>query len=93
MINSKNVLKHELIGLKMRIIKSKNKHLVGLIGKIVDETKNMFIINTKDGEMKVAKEQSTFVFYLPNNEVEVKGSLLIERPERRMKKTLPKKRV
>ena len=93
MITSKNVLRHELIGLKIEISKSKNKHLVGLIGKVVDETRNMLIIKTKNGEIKVTKEESTFVFYLPSNKTEVKGSLLIGRPEKRMKKTLPKKRV
>ena len=93
MINPKNIFKHELIGLKTEIIESKNKKLVGEIGKIVDETRNMFIIETNGNKIKVVKEQSTFMFYLPNKNVKIEGSLLIGRPEKRMKKLLPKKRV
>lgn len=90
----KNIIKHELIGLHVKILESKNKSLVGLEGQIVDETKNMLTIKTNKGEKKVIKNHSTFELQLPNGEaVEVLGSILVGRPEARLKTTLPKKRV
>lgn len=85
----------ELIGLEVLITDSKNKSLIGVQGKIVDETKNMFIIKTKDSEeKKIIKNQCTFEFTLDNREkVAVEGENLVARPEMRLKKTQTKKRV
>ena len=93
LITAKNVLKHELIGLKVEVVESKNKSLVGLKGKIVDETKNMLVIETSKGEKKVIKSQCTFKIFIPKGAVEVDGRLLVGRPEKRIKKTIRKKRV
>jgi ribonuclease P protein subunit POP4 len=93
MITPKNLLKHELIGLEVEVVESKNKSLVGLRGKVVDETRNMLTIETKKGDKKVIKSECTFVFHLPNALVEVDGSLLVGSPEKRIKKSVPKKRV
>ncbi len=93
MITPKNVLRHELIGLKVEITKSKNKSLVGLKGKIVDETQNMLVIKTEKGEKKVIKKGCTFKIHIPKKVVEVEGLLLVGKPEKRIKKTFRKKRV
>ncbi len=49
MITLENITMHELVGLKTIISDSPNKQIIGLYGTIVDETKFMFIINTKKG--------------------------------------------
>ena len=42
-------IKEELIGLNAKIIDSKNPQNINIEGRIVDETKNMIIIETDDG--------------------------------------------
>ncbi len=93
MSTPKNLIWHELIGLKVEIVESKNKNLVGLEGKIVDETKNMLLIKTKTGEKKIIKKDCKFKFHLKNQEILVDGELIVARPEKRTKKNIPKKRV
>ena len=50
--------KKELIGLSIEVISSKNRTLVGLKGKVIDETKNMFTIETQKGIKKIMKSQT-----------------------------------
>lgn len=88
MINEKNLVRHELIGLKVRIKKSLNSSLRNMKGRIVDETYNTFKIEKENGKEKIViKKLCTFVFYLPNGKrVEVEGRILVGRPEDRIKK-------
>lgn len=50
----------EIIGLTIIITQSKNKTLVGLQGKIVDETKYMITIKTSKGDKKLIKKEIKF---------------------------------
>jgi ribonuclease P protein subunit POP4 len=90
-----NITKHELIGLDAEITKSRNCDLVGLNGTVVDETRETIKIRTHDNNEKIIiKNQTKFKFRLPGGEaVEVDGTLLVGRPETRIKKQTPKKRV
>ena len=45
----------DLIGQNIIISDSKNKEIIGIRGKIIMETKNMFIINTENGEKNIPK--------------------------------------
>jgi len=45
------------IGSNIEIKESKNKSLIGLKGKVIDETKNMFTIETQKGIKKIIKTQ------------------------------------
>jgi len=45
------------IGKKIKIEKSANKNLEGIQGEVIDETKNMIIIKTSNGEKKIIKSQ------------------------------------
>lgn len=89
MRTAKNLHLHELIGLKVKISKSSSRGLIGLEGKVVDETKNLLVIETKKGDKKISKISSTFEFELENGEkVELKGKDIAFRPEERTKKAL-----
>ncbi len=89
MRNPHNLHLHELIGLVVRIANSSSRELIGLEGKVVDETKNLLVIETKSGERKVQKAPNTFLFTLENKEkVEIKGKDIAFRPEERTKKAL-----
>ena len=93
MITPKNIFRHELIGLKAEITKSRNKSIVGLTGKITDETKNTLVIKTDGAEKKAIKKESTFKIFTGEKWIEIRGELLVSRPEKRTKKTFAKKRV
>ena len=53
----------------------------------------MLTIETKKGEKKIIKKECTLRIKLNKEIVEVDGALLVGRPEKRIKKTIPKKRV
>ena len=53
-------MNEELIGKKIKIIKSSNKTLIGKIGIVVDETKNMLSVETNGKEIKIIKDQCVF---------------------------------
>lgn len=85
-MNPQNILRHEVIGLKVRIAKTVNRELVGLVGKVVDETRNTLTISNGTGSEIVPKDTATFHFYLPTGEIiGVDGKRLVGRPEDRVK--------
>jgi len=84
MITSDNIISHELIGLQTQLVASNNKQIVGLNGKIVDETKFMFALNTKDGIKRLAKNANRWRFELDGKEIELDGARLTRRPYERM---------
>ncbi|WP_409199555.1 ribonuclease P protein component 1 [Methanobrevibacter sp. DSM 116169] len=95
MINSKNIVYHELIGLSVNVHKFNNESL-NRIGTVIDETKNTLKIEFITGNGKITekvfpKKVSTFQFKLPNGEfVEIDGKILLIRPEDRIKKRYKK---
>jgi ribonuclease P protein subunit POP4 len=89
MITPENLVRHELIGLRVRILESSNKTNLGLTGKVVDETRNMIVIEKPDGTLaRIAKETSVFSFEVGRVWVKVDGHVLVGRPEDRIKKKL-----
>jgi len=87
----RNLLRHELIGLEVRVVKSTQPSHVGIEGTALNETRNTLTINHKGRDKVVAKETSTFQFRLPDGSiVEVEGKNLIKRPEDRVKTRLKK---
>jgi len=87
MRNLKNILRHELIGLDCIVVCSSNKQLIGMKGKIIDETKNMLIIETERGKInKIPKDICTFQFDLGKKKMIVKGLKLVGKPEDRIKR-------
>ena len=82
-MGTKDIVSTNLIGKDIEITKSKNKSLVGVKGKVIDETKNMIIL---DNQKKLIKSQSTFKIKIKNNTYEIDGKVLQTRPEDRIKK-------
>lgn len=88
-ITPNNLVRHELIGLDVKIKESKNPSQVGLKGKVVGETYSTLRIETNRGEKTIPKDITIFIFTLPNGtKVQVDGKVLISRPEDRIKKKL-----
>lgn len=84
MISKENIASHELIGLHTQIVESSNTHVVGLSGKIIDETKFMFTLNTTNGIKRMAKNFNRWKFEFNGQEVELDGSRLVRRSYERI---------
>ena len=94
MITPQNVLRHELIGLDILVSGAANPEQKGLSGRVIDETKNLLVIETPKGVRRIPKVQSTFVVHLHGREtVEIDGSVMVLAPEKRInlheKKRIP----
>ncbi|MEM5802136.1 MAG: ribonuclease P protein subunit [Candidatus Aenigmatarchaeota archaeon] len=91
-ITPKNLVRHELCGLKVKISESTDPTQKGISGIVIDETYNTLKIETKEGKEKIIpKKNSIFIFTLPDKtKVKVEGKLLVGRPEDRIKKKFPK---
>jgi len=79
MISPEKIQIHELIGLKTIISDSTNKQIIGLSGTVVDETKSMFVINTKKGLKMIPKKHNTWKFHVNNKETTLSGTLFEKR--------------
>jgi ribonuclease P protein subunit POP4 len=79
MITFENISVHEMVGLQTVISESPNSQIVGLTGTIVDETKSMFTLNTKNGFKTIPKKQNTWKFFSAGNEFTLSGNLLEKR--------------
>jgi ribonuclease P protein subunit POP4 len=77
----KNTWKGELIGSHIEVVSSKNPTLIGIKGKVIDETKNTLTIKNK----KIKKILKSHVTLKINNTI-IQGKSLIGRPEDRLKK-------
>ncbi|MBI4052587.1 MAG: ribonuclease P protein component 1 [Candidatus Diapherotrites archaeon] len=84
-ISQKNLACHELIGLDVEVLESSDAGRIGLKGRVVDETKNVFVIESGGTEKKVPKKEATFGFSLGNEKAVLEGRALAFRPEDRSK--------
>ncbi|MFW9960175.1 MAG: ribonuclease P protein component 1 [Candidatus Thorarchaeota archaeon] len=88
-ITPENVVRHELIGLPLHIVKSTDPNVVSKRGIILGETKEMIHFGNDDTEVSVPKSNCIFDITLPDGtQVRIKGNVLRGRPEDRMKKRL-----
>lgn len=73
--------KKEYIGADIQVVKTNNSSLMGLEGVVILETKNTFIIKTKEKRKTVLKNGTTFKI----DGKEVNGNQISKRPEERIK--------
>lgn len=85
MITPQNLVRHEFIGLKVKICSPEKSEISG---KVVDETRNMLVVEVEKSVKRFPKEGNVFRFYLPQAKkwVIVDGKIIISRPEDRIKK-------
>jgi len=85
MITPQNILKHELIGLRVSVEDSPNKFEIGLNGVVVDETKNTLVLETGRGIKSLEKQYKLLRVTLPDSvSVKIDGSVLSVSPTRRV---------
>ena len=80
MITIGNITSHEFIGLYTEITKSTNSQIVGLNGRIINETKSMFTINTEKGVKSIAKSQNSWKFSIEDKDIIIEGTKIAKRP-------------
>jgi ribonuclease P protein subunit POP4 len=80
MITAENITSHEFIGLDTEIVQSTNPQVIGLNGRIENETKSMFTINTENGVKEIAKSTSNWKFSISGSDVIVGGTKIAKRP-------------
>lgn len=84
MITCGNLRFHEIIGLGVEVVNSTNPQTIGISGTIINETKSMFVLNTKKGIKKLPKENAMWKFLLDDATVVLSGELLKKRPYERL---------
>ena len=84
MITAGNIASHELIGLEATIVGSPNSEVVGITGKIVDETKFMLAVDKGKGIKMFPKDTARWKFLFGSGEAEIDGTKLTKRSYERM---------
>jgi ribonuclease P protein subunit POP4 len=83
------ILKNEFIGLNAKVVDSSNPNVVGIEGKVINETRNTFVITHGNKNKTIAKNTTVFHFTMSNGTtVEINGKTIVGRPEDRIKKKL-----
>ena len=85
MITQDNIRAHELIGLQAEISDSKNIQVIGLNGRVIDETKSMLKINTAKGIKSIPKSSSHWKFSINGKKVVVNGADIARRSADRLR--------
>jgi ribonuclease P protein subunit POP4 len=75
-------MNQEIIGLDLAVTKSNNKNLIGITGRIINETKNTITITMNNAQKTIIKNNNTFLI---GGKV-VNGSDINRRSEDRIKK-------
>ena len=80
------IIKEEFIGKHVCVKECSDPTFNKVSGIIIDETKNTFLIKTKNKKKMIAKNSALFEIEFKGTKVLIKGSRLIFRPEDRTKK-------
>jgi len=82
-----SIVQYEFIGLEIKVVESSNSDVVGITGRVVDETRNTFTILHNGKRKVVIKDTSVFEFVMPDGTaVEIDGKVIVGRPQDRIKK-------
>ena len=81
----KNIVWHELIGLKAKIIRASHPELVGLEGYVLDETRNTLVLAGERVRV-IPKDVVWLEFEVDGKRIHINGKELVGRPEMRLKK-------
>jgi ribonuclease P protein subunit POP4 len=90
LLSSYNIIQHELIGLKIKILEHSNPNNLNIEGIVVDESKNTLTIESNK-LIQIAKEEAVFLFNINGENFKIKGKTLLGRPEDRIKRKIKRK--
>ncbi|PSP87985.1 ribonuclease P [Halobacteriales archaeon QS_4_66_20] len=87
-LTAETLVRHELVGLDVRVVSASNPDVIGVSGEVVTETTRTLGIETDGQVSHVPKESATFEWTLPSGEVvRTAGERLLARPARRTEQT------
>ncbi|MEM0147478.1 MAG: ribonuclease P protein subunit [Candidatus Micrarchaeaceae archaeon] len=76
------------MGMRAKVIKSKDRFQKGISGIVVDDTRNTLLLHTTHGEKRIIKKTSTFKFIANKNTFTIPGTLLECQPYERTGKLM-----
>ena len=79
MITPQNIVSHEFIGLDVEVVNSSNPQVIGINGRVIEETKSMLKLNTKKGTKQLPKIHNDWKFKINNEDVILSGSKINKR--------------
>jgi len=85
-MKTKDILRHELIGLEIKVTDSENKDNIGISGKIIDETKETVVIEHENKKKSLFKKNIKFETKVNNQTIIVNGKKLQNKSFKRIKK-------
>ncbi|MBN2567109.1 ribonuclease P protein subunit [Candidatus Woesearchaeota archaeon] len=77
--------KELLIGTDIKVTEAGNKDLIGIEGRIVDETRNTLIISTPKGRKTIVKDQVVFEARKGGQTLIIDGKSIMRRPYDRIR--------
>jgi ribonuclease P protein subunit POP4 len=84
-----DILQQEFIGTYAKVEESTNSSLLGISGRVVDESKNTLVIQHENRNKAIAKGITVFRFTMSDGTiVEINGRMIVGRPEDRVKKRI-----
>ena len=87
-LTAEALVRHELVGLGVRVVSASNPDVIDVSGEVVTETTRTLGIETDGQVSHVPKESATFEWTLPSGEVvRTAGERLLARPARRTEQT------
>ncbi|MBU2100081.1 ribonuclease P protein subunit [Candidatus Micrarchaeota archaeon] len=81
-LTKENIRAHELNGLNITAKRSNGKKI---LGKIVKETKNLLILETKKGGKKIPKKETEIEVKIKGKKIKIEGEKILFKPEDRIK--------
>lgn len=84
MITVHNARNHEIIGLQIKALHSKNRTVQGVAGMVLYETMKTFLLQTRSGRRIFPKAGTLWRFILDGDVCEIEGDSLVGRPHERL---------
>ncbi len=86
--NNKSIVLHELIGLDAEVVNCSDRSQIGVKGRVINETKNLLLINCDGVTKKIVKKSCVFKFRHNGQSFVVGGEEIDFRPHERIEKSM-----
>jgi ribonuclease P protein subunit POP4 len=80
-----NIRGHELIGLRAKVAGGTDSSRIGIAGEVIDESKNVLVLETENGIKRIPKQEAVFEFEIGDEKEIVSGKEICYRAEDRTK--------
>jgi RNase P/RNase MRP subunit p29 len=81
-----NLLAYDFVGKEIYVCASDCKSLVSKQGTIINETKNLFVIESQNKQLRLSKAQIRFK--IKGSDLEIDGKKILKTPDERLKSSI-----